>query len=118
MAEEEKKEETKSAPSSGGGQKNVGMAVLCYLGILVLIPLLTDAKNDSFVKFHIKQGLTLLIFDIIISVVMVIPFIGWIVGAVGWIFVVILFIMGIINAVGGVEKPLPIIGQYAEKFNI
>jgi len=100
------------------GQKNVGMAVLCYLGILVLIPFLTDAKNDPFVKFHIKQGLTLLIFDIIISVIMVIPFIGWVVGGVGWILVLVLFIMGIINAVGGVEKPLPIIGQYGEKFNI
>lgn len=98
--------------------KNTGMAILCYIGILVLIPLLTDAKNDSFVKYHIKQGLTLLIFDIIIGIVSAVPVVGWIVGLVGWILVVILFIMGIINAAGGQEKPLPIIGGMAEKFNI
>lgn len=100
------------------GQKNTGMAILCYFGILVLIPLLTDAKNDPFVKFHIKQGLTLLIFDVIISIVMAIPVIGWIVGVVGWILVVVLFVMGIVNAAGGKETPLPIIGKYADKFNI
>ncbi len=94
------------------------MAILCYIGILVLIPLLTDAKNDAFVKFHIKQGLTLLIFDIIISIVAAVPIIGWIVAIVGSIVVLVLFIMGIINAAGGQEKQLPIIGQYADKFNI
>ena len=100
------------------GNKNIGMAILCYIGILVLIPLLTDAKNDPFVKFHIKQGLTLLIFDIIVSIVAAVPVIGWIVAMVGSILVLILFIMGIINAAGGQEKPLPIIGSYADKFNI
>ena len=101
-----------------GKEKNIGMAVLCYIGILVLIPLLTDAKNEAFVKFHIKQGLTLLIFDIIISVISAIPVLGWIIGIVGSILILVLFIMGLINAAGGVEKPLPIIGQYADKFNI
>jgi len=101
-------EETKS------GQKNVGMAVLCYLGILVLVPLLTDAKNDPFVKFHIKQGLVLLIVDIIASFIFWIPFIGWIL----WLGIVILFIMGIVNAAGGKEKELPLIGSFGSKINI
>jgi len=100
------------------GGKNIGMAILCYIGILVLIPLLTDAKNDAFVKFHIKQGLALLIFDVIVSIVAAIPVIGWIVGLVGWVVVVILFITGIINAAGGQEKQLPIIGSFGDKFNI
>lgn len=99
-------------------QKNTGMGVLCYLGILVLIPLLTDAKNDPFVKFHVKQGLTLLVFSIIVSVVAVVPILGWIVSVVGSIFALVLLIMGIINVVNGQEKQLPVIGQYAEKFNI
>jgi len=98
--------------------KNIGMAILCYLGILVLIPLLTEAKNDPFVKFHIKQGLVLLIFDVVMSVILAIPVIGWVAGGIGWIFTLILFIMGIINAAGGQEKELPVIGKYAEKINI
>jgi uncharacterized membrane protein len=47
-----------------------------------------------------------------------VPVIGWFVSMVGSILVWILFIMEIINAAGGQEKPLPIIGSYADKFNI
>ena len=111
-------EETKPAAPSGGKEKNVGMAVLCYLGILVLVPFLTDAKNDPFVKFHIKQGLVLLIFEVILGAISAVPVIGWIIGGLGWIFSVILFIMGIVNAVGGKEVELPVIGKYGEKINI
>jgi len=111
-------EETAPRPAPSGGKKNVGMAVLCYLGILVLIPLLTEAKNDPFVKFHIKQGLVLLIFEVILSVAAAIPIVGWIVGSVGWIISLVLFIMGLVNAIGGVEKELPIIGKYGSKINI
>ena len=93
---------------------NTLMAVLCYFGILVLIPFLTDAKNDPFVKFHIKQGLVLLIVYVICGFVLWIPFIGWLLG----ILLFILFLMGVINAASGKETPLPVIGKFAEKINI
>ena len=115
MAEEEAPKT--EAPSSGGG-KNTGMAILAYFGILVLIPLLTTAKTDAYVKFHTKQGLVLLIFFVILNILWVIPILGWIVGTVGWLFGIVLFIMGIVNAAGGNEKELPVIGQYGSKFNI
>jgi len=90
------------------------MAVLAYVGILVLVPLLTDAKKDPFVKYHVKQGLVLLITGIIVGAISWIPLIGWAAG----IIVFILFIMGILNALNGKEQPLPIIGQFADKFKI
>ena len=59
-------------------ENNVLMGVLCYLGILVLIPLLTDAKNEAFVRFHIKQGIVLLITGVVAGFVAgIIPVIGW-----------------------------------------
>lgn len=90
------------------------MAILSYVGILVLIPLLTDAKSDSFVKFHIKQGLVLLITSVLVSVISWIPVIGWAAG----MAVFVLFIIGIVNAAGGKEQALPIIGQFGDKFKI
>ncbi len=98
-----------------GGEKNL-MAILCYLGILVVIPLLT-AKDDPFVKFHIKQGLVLLIASVINIFISMVPFIGWVVGFVIWIIILVLAIMGILNVLGGKQKPLPVIGQFAKKFN-
>lgn len=99
---------------SKGQSSNTLMAVLCYFGILVLIPLLTDAKNDPFVKFHIKQGLVLLIAYVICGFIFWIPVIGWLLGLV----LFVLFIIGVINAATGKQSPLPIIGQMADKIKI
>ncbi len=95
-------------------EKNIGMAIVAY--ILFFIPLLTDAKNDPFVKYHVKQGLLVFIGAVLISVVSWMPFIYWI----SWILnilVFVLFIIGVINAASGKEKPLPLIGHLAEHFN-
>ena len=112
MSEEKKEETPVPAPSSSG--KNTGMAAICYLGILVFIPMLTKDKNDPFVKFHIKQGLVLLIAYVVTGFIFWIPLVGWAIG----VIMFILFIMGIMNALGGKETKLPIIGQFGEKFNI
>ena len=102
-------------PSENKSQSsNTLMAVLCYFGILVLIPLLTDAKNDPFVKYHIKQWLVLLIVYVICAFILWVPIIGWILS----VILFILFLMGVINAATGKQSPLPIIGQYADKIKI
>lgn len=93
------------------GSNNKLMCILCYLGILWLIPMLTDAKNDATVKFHINQGIVLTLFAIALSIVTPIPVIGWIVGLVGWVACAVFFIMGIINASKLEQKELPIIGK-------
>lgn len=96
--------------------KKTGMAIVAY--ILFFIPLLTDAKNDPFVKYHVKQGLVLFIyFAIAWIVVNVIPVVGWVLYPVLEIIGIVLLVLGILNAINGKEKPLPVIGKYAEKFN-
>lgn len=44
-----------------------GMSILSYLGILSLIPYLTEKKN-GYVRYHAVQGLNLFIFEMIYSV--------------------------------------------------
>jgi len=118
--EEQKKEqqEQREEKVESKKQKNVFMAALCYFGILVFIPLLTDAKKEPYVKFHIKQGIVLLVAGVINMFISVIPILGWIAGFFIWIILFVLFIMGLINALTGKEKKLPIIGQYGEKIKI
>lgn len=95
-------------------KKNIGMAVVAY--ILFFIPLLTESKNDPFVKYHTKQGLLLFIAWLVTGVLLRIPIISLFSWPLG-IFVLVLFVMGILNALSGKEKPLPLIGQFGEKFN-
>ena len=96
-------------------KNNKVMAVLCYLWILWLVPLLTDYKNEPFVKFHINQGIILTIAWIVVRIaawiIGFIPVLGPIVSWVAWIALVVITIIGIINAVNMEEKPLPVIGK-------
>lgn len=90
-------------------EKNKVMAVLAY--IIFLIPLLA-AKDSPFAKFHTNQGLVLFLGAIASSIIAVIPIIGWIVAPILGLVVTILAIIGIINALGGKAKELPIIGKF------
>lgn len=97
------------APKS---DKNTGMAVVAY--ILFFIPLLTEAKHDPFVKYHVKQGLLLFIAWIVVSILTPVLFM------ITWLFYIVLLVftvLGIMNALNGKQEPLPLVGKYAEKFN-
>ena len=84
------------------------MAILSYIGILVLIPLLA-AKDSPYARYHANQGLVLLVFLIIVLILGKIwGFLGW----VGFIVWFVLAIIGIVNAAKGRAKELPIIGKF------
>jgi uncharacterized membrane protein len=104
-------------PSPVGPKNNVVMAVLSYLGILIIIPFLTDAKNDPFVKFHMKQGLVLIILWIIVGIVNSMLWRIFFIGTILNLGCFVLMIMGIINASSGKMQELPVIGKFASKFN-
>lgn len=102
-------------------QDNKVMAILAYLGPLVLVPIFA-AKESPFARYHANQGLVLLIaciaysivYGIVSSIILAISwrlyFIITIVGLVSIVFLV-LAVIGIINANKGEMKPLPVIGN-------
>lgn len=93
------------------------IAILSYLGILFLIPLLVS-KDKPFVQFHAKQGLVLFIAEMAIGLIAWIPILGWITGPILWLICFVLSIIGIVNVLSGKQKKIPIIGQLADKFKI
>ena len=109
--EEQNKEAKK--PANSDVEKNKPLAIIGYIiPILFFIPLVTDAKNSAFAKFHANQQLVLLIAWVVVNVVGgIIPFLGWfIILPFGTIFLLVLAIMGIIAAAKGEMKKLPLIG--------
>ena len=96
-------------------QKNTLMAVLSYLGPLVIVSFLV-ANKDPFVKFHIKQGLVLLVIEIACSVLWSFMWQLWMILQLVNLATFILSIVGIINAVQGHEKELPLVGSFAKNF--
>lgn len=102
-------------------QPKKSMAVLAYLSWLIFIPLLM-AREDDFVRFHLNQALSLLLVKMLLMVIssrldgmvntlpMLAARLGGLVAVVNlirFIFVV----MGLIYALQGRKKELPLIGR-------
>jgi len=107
-------------PSAGSSDKTL-MLVLSYLGLLALIPLLTE-KDDANVQWHAKHGLVQFFFFVIIyAVLSVITSTG-----IGCIFVVVYPIVGlawlivtvlsIVKATKGERFIIPGVSEFANKF--
>jgi uncharacterized membrane protein len=105
-------EEIQADPNDA--EQNKGMAIIAY--ILFFVPLLTGDHNKSpFVKYHTNQGTVLFIFSVggwIVSSILMIILIGALLGFVVGIASLVFLILGIINAVNGRMKPLPLIGKF------
>jgi uncharacterized membrane protein len=104
-------------------EQNKGMAIISYLGILCLIPLLTgDYKKSEFLKFHTNQGFVLFISaaalwiaSLILGAIFTLMHLWAIVplfSTLVWLGILALIILGIINVVNGRMRPLPVIGKF------
>ena len=98
-------------------KKSKSLAVLSYLNFLALAPLFMS-RQDETVKRHLKQGVFLLLCLIFLPYVLIIPLLGWIIGAVWAVLMVVIWMMGVISAITGREKSLPIIGKVTDRLII
>lgn len=122
MAEDNKKEadsasEAKSHKESHEDIDSVkGVSAIAYLGILFFVPIITNPKS-KYAMFHANQGLLLLIASIALQIA------TWILAVVSlgllfflpflaWIAILVLFILGLVNALNGKMERLPIIGKW------
>lgn len=92
-------------------------AILGYIGVLCLVPLLLK-KDNKFALFHGKQGLILFIFEIAAGIVSIIPVLGWMVGILSLIVFPVLSLIGIVRSLMGEYWKMPVLGELAEKIII
>jgi len=110
------------APGGPAGEVNILMVVLAYFGILCLIPFFAE-KDDEFVQYHARQGLTLLLAEIVIFAILmilsVIPFLGYVIKILEWFFllgVLVYHILLMVKASKGERTTIPYISTYAERW--
>lgn len=89
------------------------IAIIAYITIIGLIIafIMNNDKKNSFASYHIRQCVGLALTGLALSVINVIPILGWIVSLFGGIFMFILWVMGLISAISGEEKPVPLLGE-------
>lgn len=115
---------TEPAPVINEEQDNKIMFILAYLGILFFLPLVS-CPNSKVGRFHANQGLLLFITSIVGSIASTI--LSSIILAISWrlslalspliwfawsVVMLVLMIIGMVNANKGEQKPLPIIGKF------
>ncbi len=101
-------------PDPADVSKNKVFAILSYFGILFILPLIC-CKDSAYAKFHANQGLLIFLMEIVVGIVAgvigaIIPLLGGILSLVISILVFVFFILGLVSAVKGTMKPLPLIG--------
>jgi uncharacterized membrane protein len=128
MTEESTSSTETTPPVSGGGadpnnpygypmgdvEEGKLFAILGYIIPLVfIVPLIQ--KDNHFSLFHAKQVILLVIACVAASVLTVIPFLGCLTIFL-FLPILVFVIMGLVFAIQGQYKPLPLIGQYAEEW--
>lgn len=106
-----------SAPKSSEDKTVAIVAYLSLIGFVVALIIHNQpGKKTNLGAFHLRQGLGIMLCSICMSIIMIIPFIGWVVGCVGYIIVLVMWVMGLISAVNGEMKPAPIMGASFQKW--
>lgn len=99
---------------------NKTIAIISYITIIgwFIAYLIGKDNLDAFSKYHLRQSLGLALIGLVLNVLnFSISFLGIGLNIVG-VLLLILFIIGIVNAANNQMKPLPVIGQFFEdKFN-
>lgn len=96
------------------GKTTAVIAYILLIGSLIALSINSEEKN-KFASFHIRQGLGLTITFVAIGLIIsnfnsqhiTVPF---------WIFISILWSFGIISAIKGEIKEIPLVGRFYQKF--
>lgn len=86
------------------------IAYLTLIGLIIAFVMNNDKKN-AFAAFHIRQALGLGLTGLALGVVNVIPILGWIIGIFGSLLLLVLWVIGLMGALNGKEKSVPILGK-------
>jgi uncharacterized membrane protein len=93
--------------------QNKVMAAISYVWILCLVPLFLK-RHSKFCQFHAKQGLVLFILEVLGWLIFWVPLVGWLL----FIYIIVMAVLGIMNALQGNYWEMPALGKYARKINL
>ena len=103
-------------PAAGGEDKTV--AIVAYLTLIGFIAavIIHSNKKTKLGAFHLRQMLGFMLSWFAIIILLIIPIIGWILIPVFYVCMFVLWIMGLIAAINGQMKPMPVVGPLYQKW--
>lgn len=105
-------------PASTEDKTTAIVSYLTLIGFIVAI-IIHSSKKTRIGAFHLRQSLGLILTAIAMMVVgfvfAFIPVLGWLASMAVWIGLLALWIMGLIAALNGEFKPVPVLGEHYQK---
>lgn len=94
------------------------IAIISYLTIIGLVTALVmnNNKPNNLGRFHIRQSIGLTLTAIPLGLLSYVPVVGGIVSMVLGIVLLIALILGLLTAINGQEKGLPVVGDLYQKW--
>jgi uncharacterized membrane protein len=103
-------------PSSRPRGDETILLVLCYVGLLALVPYLV-ARDAPLVRGHARQGLALALLGIACAGLAVVPYVGF-AGHLGLAGVLVLSIVGIVKALDRAPWRMPVAADVADRLEL
>lgn len=100
------------------------IAIISYLTIIgwVIAYVMNSNNKSQIAIYHIRQSLFIMLagilFYIVQAMLLFIPYLGWLIALLSipvGLGLLVLWIMGLISAINGEEKPIPIVGEKAQQ---
>ncbi|NNE76738.1 MAG: hypothetical protein HKN31_06655 [Pricia sp.] len=94
------------------------IAVIAYITIigLVIAFVMNNEKKFSFATYHIRQSVGLCVTGLVLSIIGIVPILGWIINIIGIFVLLYMWVMALMNAINEKEKPAPILGKQYESW--
>jgi len=119
-----------TTPPPAASTEDKTVAIIAYITLVgfIIALIMHGSKKTQIGAFHLRQVLGLILTSIVgwigvavVAMILVfIPVVGPIVAALLWfgfgVGLLVLFIMGLIAAINGQQKPMPVVGPYFAKW--
>ncbi|MEE1963602.1 Uncharacterized membrane protein [Flagellimonas taeanensis] len=97
--------------------KNTAIIAYCTIIGLIIAFILNSSKKNPFASFHLKQSLGLGLTGLTLYIIGKVPYVGGVLNLLGLAILFYMWVMGLMNAINGAEKPVPLLGNaYKELF--
>ncbi|CAM4090895.1 DUF4870 domain-containing protein [Zobellia nedashkovskayae] len=92
------------------------MAILSYITIIGLVVafVMNNDKKQEFASYHIRQSVGLCLTGLSLGIIGMVPILGWIINILGIFVLLYMWVMSLMNALNGKERPAPILGKKYE----
>lgn len=99
-------------------QSDKSIAIIAYITLIGLIVafVMNNEKKQPYASYHIRQSMGIMLSGLALGFINIIPILGWIVCLVGILFLFVCWIIGLIAALNGQEKAVPVLGKHFQEW--